>query len=262
MINLYSPTIKKFKENKAGRDYVVGDIHGRFDLLDSSLNAINFKKTTDRLFSVGDLINRGELSYRAQEYLNYPYFHAVRGNHENELIDFMFHDIKQNDMDGNLFVLDDYKPYTKWFHSLNSEEQLAIVNSLRQLPIVIEIEMAQNKKAGILHAEVPSSYYNWDSFCTDISKGYSNLINSSIWGRTKIREKYFFSDIAFSVLGIDYIYVGHSIVENPKKLGNNFYIDTGAFSNNTISIFEIGASIENVQQIIINEGVLNISLLT
>jgi len=45
--------------NKKGRDFVCGDIHGCFDQLEEKLSQVNFDKSTDRLFCVGDLIDRG-----------------------------------------------------------------------------------------------------------------------------------------------------------------------------------------------------------
>ncbi len=41
----------------------------------------------DRLLSVGDLIDRGDGSHRCARFLAQPYVHAVRGNHEDMLLD-------------------------------------------------------------------------------------------------------------------------------------------------------------------------------
>lgn len=46
--------IKHFEKNTKGKDYVVGDIHGCFSLLESRLKEINFDEKVDRLFSVGE----------------------------------------------------------------------------------------------------------------------------------------------------------------------------------------------------------------
>jgi serine/threonine protein phosphatase 1 len=54
--------IKKFELNEKGRDFVVGDIHGCFDLLSNNLKEIGFDESVDRLFSVGDLVDRGKQS--------------------------------------------------------------------------------------------------------------------------------------------------------------------------------------------------------
>ena len=46
----------------SGRDLVVGDVHGEFSTLEHALEALDFQPGKDRLFSVGDLIDRGPRS--------------------------------------------------------------------------------------------------------------------------------------------------------------------------------------------------------
>ncbi len=83
------PTLhKRFPANSSGRDFIVGDLHGCLDLLQVQLDRIRFDTTRDRLFSVGDLIDRGPDSMGCLRLLREPWFHAVRGNHEGMLIDY------------------------------------------------------------------------------------------------------------------------------------------------------------------------------
>ena len=79
--------IKRFPKNDAGRDFVVGDLHGCFARLQEDLGKLNFDPEKDRLFSVGDLVDRGPDSEQALGWLDKPRFHAVRGNHEQMAID-------------------------------------------------------------------------------------------------------------------------------------------------------------------------------
>jgi serine/threonine protein phosphatase 1 len=60
----------------------VGDIHGHFQRLQQCLEAVGFDPAVDRLFSVGDLVDRGPHSEAALDWLAQPWFHAVQGNHE------------------------------------------------------------------------------------------------------------------------------------------------------------------------------------
>ena len=64
--------------NTKGTDYVVGDIHGHFTLLQNTLKELGFSEEKDRLFSVGDLVDRGEESHLALEWLDKPWFYPVR----------------------------------------------------------------------------------------------------------------------------------------------------------------------------------------
>ncbi|MCW8994392.1 MAG: protein phosphatase, partial [Psychromonas sp.] len=52
-----------YQQNDQGRDFFVGDIHGKYGLLMLALSNVNFNANVDRLFSVGDLIDRGEASF-------------------------------------------------------------------------------------------------------------------------------------------------------------------------------------------------------
>ncbi len=54
----YTP-FKFFGKNSSGRDFVVGDIHGSFGALEQLLQRLNFDPDCDRVFAVGDLIDRG-----------------------------------------------------------------------------------------------------------------------------------------------------------------------------------------------------------
>ena len=82
------PLIRTLPSNDQGRDYVVGDLHGCRQLLDQLLEFVDFSPENDRLFSVGDLIDRGSDSLGCLALLEKPWFYAVRGNHEEMLLDF------------------------------------------------------------------------------------------------------------------------------------------------------------------------------
>lgn len=73
--------------NDAGRDFVVGDLHGHRSLLERQLEILGFDTHCDRLFSVGDLIDRGPDSLATLALIEEPWFHAVLGNHELMLLD-------------------------------------------------------------------------------------------------------------------------------------------------------------------------------
>lgn len=45
-----------------GRDFVVGDVHGEFPTLESLLAQVGFAPERDRLFALGDLVDRGPRS--------------------------------------------------------------------------------------------------------------------------------------------------------------------------------------------------------
>jgi serine/threonine protein phosphatase 1 len=65
-----------------GQDFVVGDIHGQHDKLVNALALVGFNFIEDRLFSVGDLVDRGKGSKKVVDLLQESWFDAVKGNHE------------------------------------------------------------------------------------------------------------------------------------------------------------------------------------
>ncbi len=80
--------VRTFARNERGRDFVVGDIHGMFSALEGFLHELSFDAGRDRLFSVGDLIDRGAESEAVLQWLTgREWFHAIRGNHDQFLLD-------------------------------------------------------------------------------------------------------------------------------------------------------------------------------
>ena len=76
-----------FRRNQRGRDFVVSDLHGRLDRLDYRLEQQGFDPERDRLFAVGDLVDRGDNSAALVERLEERWFFSVLGNHELMLLD-------------------------------------------------------------------------------------------------------------------------------------------------------------------------------
>jgi serine/threonine protein phosphatase 1 len=69
--------VQHFGRNPRGMDCVAGDIHGRFPSLRFALQGVGFHPAKDRLFCVGDLVDRGPESYMATGMLAQPWFHSV-----------------------------------------------------------------------------------------------------------------------------------------------------------------------------------------
>lgn len=74
-----------------GTDYAVGDVHGCLQELFELLDHVSFNKKTDRLFSVGDLADRGPYSQETIEFFmdNEDCLFFVIGNHDLLLADFL-----------------------------------------------------------------------------------------------------------------------------------------------------------------------------
>lgn len=211
--------VKRFEHNTAGRDYIVGDIHGCFTKLQSKLDAIGFNSNKgDRLFSVGDLVDRGPESLAALDWLEKPWFYAVQGNHEDMAIRW-----PNGHMDAR-----NYNANGGGWNIMNPPDlQITIADRLNQLPIAIEVETLHGK-IGIVHAHCP--FDSWDYFTAvledkSISKNSLNsVIDSAMWSRSRIEE-----GDSSQVSGVRAVVVGHTPMRDFTSLGNTFYIDTGGW---------------------------------
>lgn len=200
--------------NTAGRDFVVGDIHGAFDLVIDAMRAVKFDRARDRLLSVGDLVDRGAGSARCKGFLAQPYVFAVRGNHD--------HDLTTIDHRTAQALASINFNGTAWMEGVTAEEFLEIRNALDALPIVMEVETSRGL-VGIVHGEVPVGM-SWQEFTRRIEAGDEAVIEQALTGRDRLRK----GDES-GVEGVGRVFVGHSVQwEGVRRLGNVFAVDTGA----------------------------------
>lgn len=201
--------LQHFERNTKGKDYVVGDIHGCFSKLQTALDAISFDETKDRLFTVGDLVDRGPESDQVLDWLAKPWFFSTIGNHEEMAIDCVngWYDGQEYRQNGG-----------GWFLNLNKSLRDHYTFEFKKLPYVIEVETASGL-VGILHAECDAP--SWDYLKENL--GYFIRTNKLLWGRDIIRD----DGRTGLVEGINMIYVGHTPVMESLTIGNHRYMDRG-----------------------------------
>jgi hypothetical protein len=247
--------IQTVPANVDGRDFVVGDLHGCFDELAKLMTYVKFDPKRDRLFSTGDLIDRGPRSSDCLALLRKPWFYPVLGNHE----DLILTKIKLKDAGQNpefnkeeLEILDIVEEY---------------LPQLFNMPLVYEIEHLLYDKIYILHAEILPEHLlgiesetdkvEYDRYFNSMKKfdfsepildffdknRYTtldyNLKQKIIWSRKFAsvfykdhKEKIDNGDFSF-MIHEDFsqkvkIFCGHNVVPFPMKIGQQYYIDTGS----------------------------------
>jgi len=214
-----SKNIITVSENTKGRDFFVGDIHGCYDLFLYHLNQINFNFLTDRMFSVGDLTDRGPSSEECVRLITEGWFYAVRGNHEDMCIG-----VHRGGWPENNFISNG----GQWFTNLKSfpDRQERIVQLMEELPLLIEVPY-KGKKIGVLHADAVVD--SWNDYREDFNQ------ESVIWGRMRV-----FDDTwdTCRVADIDAVVVGHTPVKKILVSANVVYIDTGAVFGKGLTIIE------------------------
>lgn len=204
--------------NLRGRDFAIGDVHGCVHLVERALERVKFDPAIDRLFPVGDLIDRGPYSARSADFLRNSFVHCVPGNHERMLIDAY----AGEEVDVESMVYNIQRNGMGWWLDVADSVRQDILDLIRPLPLVIEVDTARGR-VGFVHAEVPIGM-DWATFTEKIQTGDKHTCEQAVWGRTRIERRN-----ASGVLGIDRVFVGHSITDQPAQLGNVFYLDTGAF---------------------------------
>jgi serine/threonine protein phosphatase 1 len=207
---------KFFPINRAGRDFVVGDIHGMFGSLEELLAKISFNPERDRVFSVGDLIDRGDQSHRVLEFLNKPWFSSVMGNHESMLLDSRV----------SAHTLHNWTKYNggAWWKQLSKKAQDEIHHKIAKLPYLFEIETAIGSIA-VAHADLPAAK-NWSDIVRTISAD-DDLKSYILWSRQRHKTMRRTNSTS-PIEGIKLAVMGHTPHKEPLRRENVFYIDTGA----------------------------------
>jgi len=249
--------IKTFEPNLLGSDYCIGDLHGSFSVFENLIKNLKFNPAVDRMFSVGDLVDRGPDSLKCLDLIRRPWFHAVLANHEKMMLgkfdrqwegEYWF----QNGGHWGMEAFNDFgRPnYTPSDDSFELHDLLPLV---RELPFLITVNTKSGKKFHILHAELPSGVANiTDETLADPVK-LMNLATTQrgdgeafLWARSlfydfyerslKNKEKIIRSIAYGSNYNVfndelSHIISGHTIVQRPLTIIGQTNIDTGAYES-------------------------------
>ena len=203
-------SVQHHSANASGRDFVVGDLHGCVDALRYLLRQIAFDPARDRLFSVGDLVDRGEQSEQALALLGKPWFFAVLGNHEDTLCAVA---------EGRLRRQWWYGIGGTWAAELPDERLQHYAEQLRTLPLA-RVVGSGKERFNILHAE----FFGADAEL-DAGNFSAETRQRLLWGR----------DLALGngdpgrQRGLSLTYCGHTPMRDIQQIGSQVFIDTGAF---------------------------------
>lgn len=216
--------VQRYERNAAGRDLIVGDIHGHFSKLQLALDAIGFDPAKDRLFSVGDMVDRGPESETCLDWLARPWFKAVCGNHERMTMEYHMGMIPAGMLAMNGGA---------WAIGKTVDERLPFVDAFADLPVAIELE-TEAGLLGIVHADCPSP--DWTMFTTRLAMGgdvAATAAEAAMWSRSRCD----FGDTA-GVKGVRAVVVGHTPFESMTSLDNVLYIDTMGWKGRAFTILD------------------------
>ncbi len=153
--------------------WVVGDLHGCYTNLMGKLDDLNFDPDHDLLISVGDLIDRGAENVECLDLITMPWFRAVRGNHEQMMVDGLsgHGNVKSLVINGG-----------GWFFNLDYDKEVlakALVHKAAELPLIIEL-VTGNRKVVICRADYPYNEYEFDK-----ASASEEMV---IWNRERVSD--------------------------------------------------------------------------
>ncbi len=203
---------------------VIGDIHGCFYTLQELVDKIKEKYPTVQIFSVGDLVDRGNFSYEVIEFFRKEKIKFTPGNH-----DFMFYYFVKEPMSsmGSSWLFNGYETtltsYDKHFDIVSEHFKF-----IKEAPLFFNLEDCFISHAGV------SKYYK-----SKLPKGYEEDLNliQDLVGR-EIANEHGILWTRDELIDIGKLQVvGHtrkSEVTFDHK-NNAVYIDTSAYAGNKLS---------------------------
>lgn len=218
--------IDRLKANTLGRDFVVGDIHGCYDLLMEGLDAIQFDRAKDRLFSVGDLTDRGPDSLKCAELIYEPWFFATQGNHDRMFFNAIIGTPSAYHSPRNF-----YHNGGDWVREYVTDQLRALAyDMLEKMPLVIFVGSSR-KGFAVTHSRLNSGeadpdYFVWDRSMYDtIQNRDADVMHN--W-KKEVQQEYFLD--AYNP-NDRLVYVGHNTLPNGHRIfvDNHFMIDSGAY---------------------------------
>ena len=268
-----------YRMNKQGRDFIIPDLHGAFALLERFMQDVAFDPTVDRMFSVGDLVDRGLESFKCLQLLCEDWFNATAANHEDMMIEFSRDCDKNGTGTENLHWIQNGG---FWGYSLATEKSddgflfKDLVEIAAELPLMIVIETPAGKVA-LCHAEPNLSQLRHDGLSIEqfnnleipalnsaltTSHNYGDL--SVLWSRKiggifyksemneknlqRVKRAITVSGVLKEIQGIMPMVTGHTIVTHPIKVHNWLFIDNAAWyaDNNANEPTFAGLAVYNV----------------
>ena len=207
---------------------MVGDVHGCFRTLERALTELQFDPARDRLFGVGDLVNRGPHSIEAVGWLERRFTAVTLGNHDRAALNWFEAKL------GGLHARDD-----DWKNTLDPRDYPRWRTALSEMPLALTVETLYGP-VGVIHAEAP--HPDWHRTIALLETGSETAIDDALLGferytpvihRMKSRP----------VEGLRALVSGHFVVEEVEVTANRWNLDTGAgFENqNHLSLLEINA---------------------
>lgn len=229
-----------YPPNTIGRDFVIGDLHGCYEELFTLLELVDFDSDRDRVFSVGDLIDRGPKSLMCLHLLDQPWFAATKGNHE-----LMMEESINNPTARKHW----YANGGSWASELSDDQLQELVNKyIKPMPVVIVIGKDTPERVNIVHAELLGRADDHQLIVYSDQQIDDGLPPSAqlqlTWGRTLV-------DTSHTIDAPDTspTICGHTPIRSIAKASQHIFIDTAAVYGRQLTAIELPLTIGTAYQL-------------
>ncbi|WP_431825366.1 metallophosphoesterase [Burkholderia sp. F1] len=224
--------------------------------LEKELASAAYDPRSDRLFSVGDLVDRGPESASVLDAVRRYRIKAVRGNHEDMILRWWGGYTSSDQLIAN---------GGEWFIAMDDGSGRArrFASFMGSLPYAIEIE-TRNGLVALIHADAPQD--DWPKLAEMLEREGPDSMTSrqalwlrARWGERRERDdgelspldtlfdlpvegrRPIASDPGRIIHGVKAVIVGHTPVREPIVRGNVINIDTGAVYGGVLTVFDLNA---------------------
>ncbi|WP_290651620.1 metallophosphoesterase [Aquisalimonas sp.] len=233
--------------NLEGRDFVVGDLHGCRAPFDRALQALDFDPASDRVLSVGDLIDRGPDSPGCLALLQAPWFHAVMGNHEAMLAARLTADDRDPDA-AQLHIFNGGDWFQGQKQLAGNETLQGLVHSATRLPHLLIVGSGEGR-FHLVHAELPARDDAPASRDHDIDAGLPGVDPSTLLWARLIMAHPGHRTLPEIQPGLSTTYCGHTPDRHVRRRLSHVCLDTGAvFAQRLGAEGEFGLSIAEIAE--------------
>ena len=185
-------------------------MHGCFRTLEALREEVSFRSGRDRLFSVGDLVDRGPHSTEAIEWLVDGRINwATMGNHENAVVAFLM---------GRSAAV-----YEPWWRTLDDGDLW--IRTIRAMPLAISVE-TRFGDVGVIHAG--PIYRDWQRTVEDLELRRDEAVQTALLGGYEGAGATWRGKHGTDVKGARAVITGHQPRAEVEADGNWWQIDTGA----------------------------------
>ena len=211
-INALSPVslVKHLAIDSEQRILVVGDIHGDYAQLMTTLTRVCFDPVADTLICLGDMIDRGLDSVAVLKYLHDINAVMLLGNHEHLMLESVLNNNEEALVMWN-------RNGGRWHEQCNKEQLDDICQQLLNLPLSVQLQY-QGYNIGLSHTIAPD--WNWLHYPIATEHCVSDLL----WERCVFKQR-----LMIANTGVDFSIHGHNPSQVPVWIGNTYHIDTGYY---------------------------------